>query len=85
MKRVQSIADELNVETNQLALAWLLTRGDNICAIPGTTKLEHFESNMKAVAIAEKLTQEHLNILEDLDTFEGMRYGKGFPTYKSIE
>jgi len=73
VKRVQSIADELNVDTNQLALAWLLTRGDNICAIPGTTKIENLASNMQAVAIAEKLTQEHLEILENLNTFQGLR------------
>lgn len=70
---MQSIADEMGVETNQLALAWLLTRGGNICAIPGTTKIDNLESNMQAVQIADKLTSEHLELLDKLDTFDGMR------------
>lgn len=73
VKQVQEIADELGVDTNQLALAWLLTRGDNIGAIPGTTKIENLESNLNSVHVAEKLTQQQINVLDNLSVFKGMR------------
>ncbi|MEO0364403.1 MAG: aldo/keto reductase, partial [Pseudomonadota bacterium] len=38
---IDSIASELGVATAQIALAWVLSRGEHIVTIPGTTKLEH--------------------------------------------
>ena len=32
----------------QLALAWVLSRGDHVVAIPGTTSLAHLEENLAA-------------------------------------
>ena len=36
----------------QVALGWLLQRGENIVPIPGTTKLAHLEENIRAVQLA---------------------------------
>jgi hypothetical protein len=36
----------------QLSLAWLLTRGDHVVPIPGTTSLQHLRENFAACAIA---------------------------------
>lgn len=33
----------------QIALAWLLGKGDDIVSIPGTTKLSHLEENLRTV------------------------------------
>ncbi|HEX9768808.1 MAG TPA: aldo/keto reductase, partial [Kiloniellales bacterium] len=35
--------------TAQIALAWLLARGDDILPIPGTRRTAHLEDNAKAV------------------------------------
>lgn len=32
----------------QLALAWVLTRGDHVVAIPGTTSIAHLDENVAA-------------------------------------
>ncbi len=42
------LAAEAGCTPAQLALAWLLSRGDHVCAIPGTTKLLHLEENVAA-------------------------------------
>jgi aryl-alcohol dehydrogenase-like predicted oxidoreductase len=36
----------------QLALAWLLTRGSHVVAIPGTTSTAHLKENMRAGELA---------------------------------
>lgn len=36
----------------QVALGWLLQKGENIVPIPGTTKLAHLEENIRAVQLA---------------------------------
>ena len=48
------IAADHNVKPNQIALAWLLHRANNILLIPGTTTITHLEENVAAAAI--KLT-----------------------------
>ena len=46
----------------QIALAWLMHKGDFIVPIPGTTKLSHLEENLRAADIA--LTTEEMQELE---------------------
>jgi aryl-alcohol dehydrogenase-like predicted oxidoreductase len=48
---VQKIAAEHNATPAQIALAWLLQRGDDMVSIPGTTKVKHLEENVRAVDI----------------------------------
>jgi aryl-alcohol dehydrogenase-like predicted oxidoreductase len=49
--RVRKIAEEKGVPASRLALAWLLARGDDIVPIPGTTRIEHLESNVSALDV----------------------------------
>ena len=51
VSRVSSLASEKGVTPAQLALAWLLHRGDDIVPIPGTTKIARLEENAAAAAI----------------------------------
>ena len=44
-------ADLAGCRPCQLALAWLLSRGDHVIAIPGTTKTAHLEENCAAAAV----------------------------------
>lgn len=47
-----ALAARLAITPAQLSLAWVLSRGDHIVAIPGTTNVAHLEEN----ALAESIT-----------------------------
>lgn len=51
VKRIEEIAKEKGVTPSQLALAWLLTRGDDIVPIPGSRTRKHLEENAAAADI----------------------------------
>ena len=46
--RFSALAEEAGCTPAQLSLAWLLTRGDHIVPIPGTTSIRHLEENLAA-------------------------------------
>ena len=48
---LESLAAEKRCSVAQLALAWVLARGDDIVPIPGTRRIEHLEQNLGAVSI----------------------------------
>lgn len=49
---VRSIATRKGCTAAQLALGWLLGKGDDIVPIPGTKRLKYLEENVSAAAIA---------------------------------
>jgi pyridoxine 4-dehydrogenase len=49
---------------SQIALAWLLQKSDVILPIPGTSKVEHFQSNIQAAYIS--LSEAEFNTLDQL-------------------
>ena len=61
--RVREIAEEKGVTPGQLALAWVLHRGDDIVPIPGTTAVRHLAENASALAI--ELTDDDLERIDD--------------------
>jgi aryl-alcohol dehydrogenase-like predicted oxidoreductase len=63
VKRIEEIAAEKGVTPAQLALAWLLTRGDDIVPIPGSRSPRHLEENVAAVSI--RLSPEELARIDD--------------------
>lgn len=52
MRELDEFAHGKNINTVQLALAWLLAKGDNIIPIPGTKKRKYLELNASATDIA---------------------------------
>ncbi len=58
------IANRHDVKPNQIALAWLLHRANNIILIPGTTTIAHLEENIVAASI--KLTTDEINALTQM-------------------
>ena len=48
IERLAALAHEAGITCAQLALAWVLSRGDHVHVIPGTTKLQHLEDNHRA-------------------------------------
>src|SRR5256714_4830506 len=49
---VREIADRKGATPGQIALAWLLHKGDNIVPIPGTKQRKHLEDNAGAVDVS---------------------------------
>jgi aryl-alcohol dehydrogenase-like predicted oxidoreductase len=63
-EEVKAIAAEAGVTPAQVALAWLLTRGDDIVPIPGTKRVSRLEENVAADTV--ELTSEQITRLNDL-------------------
>jgi aryl-alcohol dehydrogenase-like predicted oxidoreductase len=60
---VREIADSLHAKPGQIALAWLLHKGENIVPIPGTKRRQYLEENVAASSI--KLSLAQINALDD--------------------
>jgi aryl-alcohol dehydrogenase-like predicted oxidoreductase len=73
---VETLARRKGCTAAQLALAWLLSRGNDVVPIPGSTRVERVEENAAAVAIV--LMPEDLASLDALGpTVAGDRYPEG--------
>jgi len=48
---VQKIAERTNAKPGQVALAWLLQKGEDIVPIPGTKRRTYLEENTAAVSL----------------------------------
>ena len=62
VNNIKQIAEEKNCSQAQLALAWLLARGEDILPIPGTKSRERLEENVRALNI--ELTPDELRRIE---------------------
>ena len=62
---LDSIADRHDASRRQVALAWLLEHSDVILPIPGTSSVDHLESNVAASQLT--LTDEEVATLESID------------------
>lgn len=85
-ERVNEIAAKKGCTPSQLALAWVHHQGDDVCPIPGTTKIENLNQNIKALSV--NLTPEDMAELESIateDAVRGHRYGTDIPTYEDSE
>ena len=71
---VQSVAPEAGATTAQIALAWLLTRGDDIAPIPGTKRVARVEENTAADGI--ELTADQIERLDTLTPAAGARHNE---------
>lgn len=71
----RALAREAGCTPAQLALAWLLHQGPDILPIPGTTRVEHLQENLRAdrVALSASLVQRLQAHLND-QTVTGHRY-----------
>jgi aryl-alcohol dehydrogenase-like predicted oxidoreductase len=62
VERVKAIAARKGVTASQLALAWVLAKGEDMVPIPGTKRRKYLEENAGAVDI--RLSPEETNELE---------------------
>jgi len=73
VEAIREIATQKGCVEAQVALAWVLDRGDHIVAIPGTTKLANLHTNLGALDC--HLTEEDRATLNELaDQVLGDRY-----------
>ena len=69
---VTAIGAEIGATPAQTALAWILTRGDDIAPIPGTRRVSRVEENTAADAV--ELSIDQLARLEALEPPAGARH-----------
>lgn len=75
IERFVALAEGAGVTAAQLALAWVLSRGDHVHVIPGTTREPHLADNLCAAELA--IPQDVLDAADTLineQTVAGHRY-----------
>jgi aryl-alcohol dehydrogenase-like predicted oxidoreductase len=76
VKLVEEMAAEKGIAAAQLALAWVLAKGDFIVPIPGARKIPNLEQNAAAADVT--LSDADVKRLDDMlspDKISGARYG----------
>ena len=75
---VGKLAEERGVTASQLSLAWVTSQGEDVVAIPGTTKVKNLESNVAAQQVALS-AEEAATVAAAVphETMQGARYTAG--------
>ncbi len=78
MSALEDIASERHITLPQLALAWLLAKGDDITPIPGTKRRKYLQENAAAADIQLK-PEDIARIEATLAGYQisGERYSEG--------
>ncbi|KAF5951075.1 hypothetical protein HYC85_013068 [Camellia sinensis] len=63
-EQVNELAERKGCTLSQLALAWVHHQGNDVCPIPGTTKIENLNNNIGALSV--KLSVEDMAQLESI-------------------
>ena len=74
--KVHALAEEKGCTPAQLALAWVLARGEHIVPIPGTRKLSRLEENIGATEVS--LTDADLAAIDEIAP-KGFAAGTRYP------
>ncbi|XP_023914038.1 probable aldo-keto reductase 1 [Quercus suber] len=74
--RIEGLAGKHQCTPAQLALAWVLQKGDDIVPIPGTTKIRNLDNNIGSLKV--KLTEEELKEISDAVPLEEVAGGISF-------
>jgi aryl-alcohol dehydrogenase-like predicted oxidoreductase len=78
VERVKAVAARKGVTAGQMALSWVMAKGEDVVPIPGTKRRKYLEENAAAVAI--KLSAAEISELEEAvpeDEIVGDRYAEG--------
>ncbi|HTD10326.1 MAG TPA: aldo/keto reductase [Solirubrobacteraceae bacterium] len=73
VQRVRALAQEKGITAGQLALAWVLHRGEYIVPIPGTKRVSYLEENL-AAADVQLSAEDVQRIAELVPAAAGERY-----------
>ncbi|KAL9260278.1 putative aldo-keto reductase 3 [Drosera capensis] len=81
-EKVNEMATRKGCTPGQLALAWVHHQGNDVCPIPGTTKIKNFDENKGVLSVS--LTTEEMAELESFasgDAVKGSKTLSIFPTW----
>jgi aryl-alcohol dehydrogenase-like predicted oxidoreductase len=73
--KVREIADDKGITPAQLAIAWVLTQGEDLVPIPGTKRRSYLEENVAAVDV-ELTDEDTARINAELPDAAGERYDR---------
>jgi aryl-alcohol dehydrogenase-like predicted oxidoreductase len=79
--RIEALAKEKGVTPSQLALAWVLHRGDDIVPIPGTKHVKYLEENVGALDV--RLSDDELRQIDEIAPV-GIAAGERYPDMSSV-
>jgi aryl-alcohol dehydrogenase-like predicted oxidoreductase len=74
VNEVETIAAEVDATPGQVALAWLLTKGDDIAPIPGTKRVSRVEENVAADTV--ELSAGQIDRLDKLPPAAGAHHNE---------
>jgi aryl-alcohol dehydrogenase-like predicted oxidoreductase len=72
VEQVDEVARQIGAKPGQVALAWLLAKGEGIVPIPGTKRRTYLDENVASDAI--ELNEEQVHQLDDVAAPRGERY-----------
>ena len=76
--KFEALAKQAAIAPAQLSLAWVLSRGDHVHAIPGTRSIAHLEENLSALNVTiSQQTLDTADALINQATVSGHRYPEG--------
>jgi aryl-alcohol dehydrogenase-like predicted oxidoreductase len=81
LERIEELAREKGVTPSQLALAWVLHRGEDIVPIPGTKHVKYLEENVRALEI--RLSDEELQRIDEVAP-QGAAAGERYPDMSTV-
>ena len=89
LKKVKELSEyakeKLGCTTADLALAWCVKNPNVSCILLGATKESQIESNLKAIELVEKLTDEHMEAIDKiLGNKPGDYWGNGKRTFPTV-
>ena len=74
--RIEQMAQSKGCTPSQLALAWVLSRGDDVIPIPGTKRRKYLEQNVAALDVV--LDSADLDLIEEIAP-RGVAAGERYP------
>ncbi len=74
--KIAALAQEKGFTASQLALAWVLAKGDHIFPIPGTKRIKYLEENIAALQV--QLTKEDIDEVDAIAP-KGIAAGTRYP------
>jgi aryl-alcohol dehydrogenase-like predicted oxidoreductase len=81
VERIEELASRTGVTAAQLALAWVMARGDDVVPIPGTKRRTYLEENVAAAEL--ELTPHELAELDEAFP-QGAAVGDRYPNMSTV-
>ena len=82
VRRIEEIARDKGVTPAQLALAWVLARGNDVVPIPGSKSIRHVVENIEATEI--ELTPAELARIDEVAP-KGVASGDRYPSMAAVD